>query len=192
MDKFILEIPNAFSQEYCQDVIDYFDKALSAGLGYSRQLTDPVSPMIKQDVGVAACQHLQETSLTGSIKLISHFTEVFWRDCYPAYVNTVPSISQILWHTIYNYKIQRTRPGEGYHIWHSEVERLIDARRVLAWTLYLNTVDEGGETEFLYQNCRIKPKTGTVVIWPAHFTHPHRGNPPISSDKYIVTGWVEF
>ena len=52
--------------------------------------------------------------------------------------------------------------------------------------------DEGGETEFLYQSMRVKPKQGTLLIWPAAFTHTHRGNPPLSNEKYIVTGWTEF
>ena len=58
--------------------------------------------------------------------------------------------------------------------------------------LYLNDVKEGGETEFLYQHKRYQPKEGTLLIFPAGFTHTHRGNPPISNDKYIVTGWLEF
>ena len=64
--------------------------------------------------------------------------------------------------------------------------------RVLAWMLYLNDVDEGGETEFLYQHVRFKPKRGDFLVWPGGFTHTHRGNPPISNDKYICTGWVEW
>ena len=24
------------------------------------------------------------------------------------------------------------------------------------------------------------------------FTHTHRGNPPLTADKYIITTWVEF
>ena len=55
--------------------------------------------------------------------------------------------------------------------------------------VYMNDVDEGGETEFLYQQKKIKPKTGRVVIFPASFTHQHRGNPPMSN-KYIITGWL--
>ena len=42
------------------------------------------------------------------------------------------------------------------------------------------------------KHLRVKPKQGTLVIWPAAFTHTHRGNPPLSNDKYIVTGWTEF
>ena len=58
--------------------------------------------------------------------------------------------------------------------------------------LFLNDVDEGGELEFLYQSKRIKPKAGTMVISPAFFTHTHRGNPPLSGEKYILNGWCEF
>ena len=58
--------------------------------------------------------------------------------------------------------------------------------------VYLNDVTEGGETEFLYQKCRFKPEKNTILIWPAQFTHVHRGNPPLSNDKYIITGWVEY
>ena len=77
-------------------------------------------------------------------------------------------------------------------MWHSESSARGVCNRILAWTLYLNDVEEGGETEFIYQHLRIKPKVGTVIIWPAGFTHTHRGNPPISGDKYIITGWIEF
>jgi hypothetical protein len=58
--------------------------------------------------------------------------------------------------------------------------------------LYLNDVEDGGETEFLYQRMRVKPKQGTLLIWPAGFTHTHRGNPPLSNNKYVITGWSEF
>ena len=61
--------------------------------------------------------------------------------------------------------------------------------RWVAWMVYLNDVEEGGETEFLYQSLRIKPKKGMAVIWPGTYTHLHRGNPPLKGDKYILTGW---
>ena len=56
--------------------------------------------------------------------------------------------------------------------------------------IYLNDVEEGGETEFLYQKIRIKPKSNMGLIWPGGFTHTHRGNPPLSGTKYILTGWI--
>ena len=84
----------------------------------------------------------------------------------------------------------------GYPYWHSEVfpqgEHNEPLHRVLLFMFYLNDVAEGGETEFYYQDVKIKPKAGTMVIAPAYFTHTHRGNVPKSNDKYILTSWVLF
>ena len=85
--------------------------------------------------------------------------------------------------------LQKTEPLEGYHSFHCENITSSNRFRILAWMIYLNDVEEGGETEFLYQQLKIKPKANTTVIWPAGFTHLHRGNPPISETKYILTGW---
>jgi hypothetical protein len=87
-------------------------------------------------------------------------------------------------------KIQKTSPGQGYHVWH--IERGYNAeslQRVLAFTIYLNEV-EAGETEFLHQKVRVTPKIGRMAIWPAGFPYVHRGNPPLDKDKYIVTSWL--
>ena len=86
-------------------------------------------------------------------------------------------------------KLQYTPIGGGYHIWHFENDAMSVASRILTWTIYLNDVEEGGETEFLYQHKRVKAEKGNILIFPASFTHTHRGNPPISGDKYILTGW---
>jgi 2OG-Fe(II) oxygenase superfamily len=99
------------------------------------------------------------------------------------------------------------RPGEiiaqqyrqgvgGYHHWHSEIyprdASCETLHRVLLFMYYLNTVDEGGETEFLFQQRKIKPEQGRMVIAPAGFTHTHKGHVPFSGDKLILTSWVLF
>ena len=89
-------------------------------------------------------------------------------------------------------KIQKTQPCEGYHVWHCEHGSRTVGSRLLLIMLYLNDVDEGGETEFLYQSIRVQPKKGTLVICPSGFTHTHRGNPPLSGDKYMINGWIEY
>ena len=89
-------------------------------------------------------------------------------------------------------KLQKTKPGGGYHVWHCEQSKLDVAERVLTWSIYLNTIEEGGETEFLHQSKRIKPEKGKILIFPASFTHLHRGNPPLSGDKYLLTGWFNL
>ena len=90
-------------------------------------------------------------------------------------------------------KIQKTLPGEGYHVWHIEHAADFECqKRILVYSVYLNTVKEGGETEFLYQSQRVKPVKGRIVIWPAGFPYVHRGNPPLSGEKYILTSWVNY
>jgi hypothetical protein len=89
-------------------------------------------------------------------------------------------------------KAQLTRKGEGYHDWHFEASSFYDAKRVLAWTIYLNDDYEGGELEFLYYARRMKPKEGDLVIFPGAFTHTHRGNMVLGGEKLILTGWYEL
>lgn len=89
-----------------------------------------------------------------------------------------------------------TKNVGGYYYWHSEIYPRDPAaetlHRVLLFMFYLNDVEQGGETEFWYQERKLKPTLGTMVIAPAGFTHTHRGNVPQSDDKYILTSWVLF
>ncbi len=86
----------------------------------------------------------------------------------------------------------------GYHHWHSEnYPQKNDPKgealhRVLLFMYYLNDVKEGGETEFFYQDKKFSPKRGQLLIAPSGFTHTHKGNVPISDNKYILTSWVLF
>lgn len=89
-------------------------------------------------------------------------------------------------------KVQKTPINGGYSVWHTEQAAGFSSSRALVWAIYLNDVGIGGETEFLYQQKRVEPKRGRLTIWPAGITHPHRGNPPYSNEKYIVTGWFEY
>jgi len=87
--------------------------------------------------------------------------------------------------------------GEGgYPYWHCELyPRDAGAEtlhRHLLWTLYLNDGFEEGETEFLFQQLKVKPRTGSLLIAPTAFTHTHRGNRPRNGDKFIATSWILF
>lgn len=92
---------------------------------------------------------------------------------------------------------QKYEQGVGnYGYWHSEIYPQPNENkalhRVLLFLIYLNDVEEGGETDFYHQQRSIKPKAGTIVIAPCGFTHTHRGNIPISNDKYVLTSWMLY
>ena len=63
------------------------------------------------------------------------------------------------------------------------------SRRQFVVQVYLNDDFDGGETEFLYQQRIEEVGAGDVLIFPASFTHTHRGNPPLGGTKYIATSW---
>ena len=189
IENFIGIYENAFSKEYCDSVIKYFDEAEKAGMTIDRQQDRGVSKIQKNDLQLYGHSAV---SLKYVTELIKPFSDVFWNYAYSDYSETFAILKSHAPHSNYAFKVQKTEVGQGYHLWHAEDCNRESCNRVLVWTLYLNDVEEGGETEFLYYPKRIKPKTGTLIIWPAGFTHTHRGNPPISNTKYIITGWVEF
>ena len=64
------------------------------------------------------------------------------------------------------------------------------------WTtmLYLNDVEEGGETHFPELNLKVKPKEGTLLAWnnlhkdgTTNINTLHEALPPKSDKKYIIT-----
>jgi hypothetical protein len=93
--------------------------------------------------------------------------------------------------------LQRYEAGSGgYPYWHCELfPRDAGAEtlhRHLLWTLYLNDGFEAGETEFLFQQRKVAPRAGRLLLAPTAFTHTHRGNPPIGGEKWIATSWILF
>ena len=90
------------------------------------------------------------------------------------------------------FNIQHYAPNEGYFMWHCERSSSQSLQRALVWMTYLNDVDDGGETEFHWQQLKVKPVKGKTVIWPTDFTHLHRGITSPTQHKYIVTGWFSF
>jgi hypothetical protein len=96
-----------------------------------------------------------------------------------------------------NINVQRYLADQGgypyLHCEHYPSAGSIDPlHRVLLYSIYLNDGFDGGETEFIYQQRRIVPRTGDLLVAPAFFTHTHRGNRPHGRDKYIATSWILF
>jgi hypothetical protein len=188
IENFIGIFKNAFTKEFCEDAIKHYEDMVSSGHGINRFEFEKSARTDKDDTQVFA----DDVDYIPLRKLKKEFNELFWTKFFPIYEQEYSSLKESGRHVNYSFKIQKTKIGGGYHVWHYESGSREYCNRLLTWILYLNDVQEGGETEFLYQHMRVKPEQGTLVIWPAAFTHTHRGNPPLSNEKYIVTGWTEF
>jgi hypothetical protein len=190
---FIAIYRNVYPEGYCQHLIKEFDRLVESGAGSSRQRGEGAAKHCKNDI---------QLSLNFGVHTVANFndapaTRMFFnglQQCYDAYTEqySVLRDGNIRGTAM---KMQRTDPGGGYHVWHGEQGNGEHADRVLVYMLYLNTLtqEEAGETEFLYQQRRLQPTENTIVIWPATFTHAHRGNTVFGErSKYIVTGWFYY
>ena len=100
---------------------------------------------------------------------------------------------QVKWSVTNPIKIQQYKPKEAFYAWHYEnngAPQMIT--RHLVFMTYLNTVTDKGETEFFYQKKKFKPIKGSTLIWPAAWSHTHRGFPSPTQVKTIITGWFNY
>jgi hypothetical protein len=181
-NQFIGIYKNILSKEDCANIIKVFENDLKSKIDKSGNNQFYKDKMERHDYQKFYLSSDKSNEILTKIndaldKCIAFYAEEFW-------------IVKQLKATSLHIKLQKTPPRGGYHVWHCEQADLANTKRVLAWTIYLNDIPDGeGETEFLWQGVRVKPKAGTVCIFPAAFTHTHRGNPVYSCDKYIATGW---
>jgi len=185
---------NVYPDGYCKHLISEFERLESSGAGANRQKSEKANKHDKDDYQI-------------SIELKNHFLarfdghdscDLFFEGlqvCYDNYVEKYSVLKDAGKIRATVMKMQRTGPGGGYHIWHCEQNAGNSASRVVVYMLYLNDIspEDGAETEFLYQKKRFNPTENTMVIWPAAYTHAHRGNPVLGeTHKYIVTGWFYY
>lgn len=180
-----------FSDAFCNNLVDYFEWCSQNNRTFSRQEQEVIKKDDSTILSPFSPQHISFVSANLG-EFLREFNSVFWDTCYKDYREQYSVLSNYERHTIYTYKVQKTNPSGGYHIWHAEDGEVCHSRRVGVYILYLNDVAEGGETEFLYLSKRIAPKKGRLIIFPPNYPWAHRGNPPLSGDKYIMTGWLEF
>lgn len=193
IEDFVGQFDGFISPEQCNTLIDYYEWCAANNRSWTRQAAEGVSSVVKADTSCALEFSTDLTLGWPNIKrYLAEFNKVFWDECYPIYLERYGVLKDAQKHGIITYKIQKTRPGQGYHTWHCEDLDREHATRIGAYIVYLNDVPEGGETEFLYVGKRVKPEAGRMIVFPSGYTHTHRGNPPLSGAKYILTGWLEF
>jgi len=74
---------------------------------------------------------------------------------------------------------------------HVDIGDYNSARRYLAFLFYLNDDFTGGETEF-FDDMKITPKRGSVLVFPPTWQYPHAGLPVDTGDKYILSTYLHY
>ena len=187
---FIGVFNDVYPEGFCEHLIAEFDRHRTLGAGSNRQKSEGAPKHNKNDYQIFSNgKNLVFENFNGHSTIDFFFKGL--QNCFDEYTNEF-SVLKSIEINANNMKMQKTSTGGGYHVWHGEQGNGEQAARGLVYMLYLNTLPDeaNGETEFLYQQRRINPVGNTMVIWPAAFTHAHRGNPVYGDNsKYIVTGW---
>ena len=171
----------------CDEIIAYYEKnkqKQSQGVtseGMNRAIKDRRDMTLKP----------QELNLPGNEIYKVYFQSLF--ECYKDYNLQWPFLSSIVSHLeIGTFNIGKYTKGQHFQKIHTERASLGSLHRLLAFMTYLNDVEDGGSTYFSHYDLDIKPKKGLTIIWPAEWTHAHKGNVVNSGSKYIITGWLTF
>ena len=171
----------------CEDLISYFELNLNKqkkGItvnGINSNIKDSIDIMIKP----------KDIILPGNEAFKAYFEELF--EFYKNYVEEwsfLKDIAQKL--EIGSFNLQRYKPAQHFKEIHTERSSIDNLHRIFAFMTYLNDVEEGGSTYFSHYDLEIQPQKGLTLIWPAEWTHAHRGNILRKGSKYIITGWINF
>ena len=179
---------NIENDKLCNEIIKFFEENKSMQrIGIT---TTGYDPKLKQTTDM--------TILPSNLKnqKYSLFNSYFnlLKDCFLDYRNQYPFLNHKFFNRTHigNFNVQKYNSGDHFSHLHSERVSLDSLHRLFAWMTYLNNVDDSGTTNFEYYDIKVKPEIGKTLIWPAEWTHAHRGSILKSGTKYIITGWIHF
>ena len=180
---FIFEKQNALPDALCDDMVRRFEKhtddQYQGRIGQGAAKDSSVKKTT--DLVVSGKEHWKDVDNNLFRSMGAAIKE--FREAYPYFKGPFKDMG---------YGIQRYNPGEYYH-WHIDGGSHDFSQRQLVALWYLNDVPgPGGETEFLFQDVKIKPEKGKLVLFPPFWTHEHRAVTLNEGVKYIATTWIVF
>jgi hypothetical protein len=187
--------PHSISKQLCDEIIHLYElednrrySGITAG-GLDKNVKDTTDFMIPHDKVWGQIHDFLATELKLNIKM--YFDNLNNNKIQNENSSRKFKIFADTETKIYSFMMQRYIKQVGRYVYHNDAQ--IDwnnkEHRMVTFLWYLNTVNEGGETE-IWGETKIKPEAGKLLLFPACWTFPHSGKMPISDNKYIITGWI--
>lgn len=196
-DNLIYIVENSLSESFCSNVIKYYENNSTnhkkGMIGNIKSDLPVINTKIKNSIDMSfdvndMCSGMENYNITE--ELISEL-----KIHCEKYIDGIKKINININKNILfkDFNIQKYEMGKGKFIYHNDfyIDKQYMKYRFLNFIFYLNTVECGGETQILNDHI-IKPSTGKLALFPSDWMFTHRGNIPLSNDKYIITGWVLF
>lgn len=181
---FIYRARNALAAEFCQDVVTRFEagyeEQYDGRIGQEQERHAPVKKTV--DLHISGKPHWKDVDSTLFRSL---------KDGLSSMAAIHPFFGSNSFKDM-GYNLQRYRAGEYYH-WHVDSGPGAFSQRQLVAIWYLNDVPgPGGETEFAFQEVKVRPACGDLLLFPPFWTHVHRAVEVTDGVKYIATTWICF
>ena len=173
----------------CEELIAYFES--NQNKQKEGSTANGLSLEAKNSVDIALSP--KEIKLPGNKVFEEYFQNLF--SCYQDYVSQWSFLTNFAEKLeVGSFNLQRYQSGQHFQSTHTERTSLDTLHRLFAWMTYLNDVyaAEGGSTFFSHYDIEVQPKKGLTLIWPAEWTHAHKGNLLNADSKYIITGWMHL
>ena len=172
----------------CTDLIKYFENSpnKTQGFLYQKNWEIGVNKKEKLSTDIHIDIRNKDKEILNYCRELDKVTEEYkkkYKYC---------DIQQDKWGLMEDWNLQKYKPKEGYFLKHFEKTGGASVDRHLTFMTYLNTLKEGGETEFYYQKLKIKPEAGLTLIWGTDWTTTHRGITSKTETKYVATGWYSY
>jgi hypothetical protein len=195
MKDFVYEKENALETNICNDIINFFNSNINlqrqgvVGKGNDRKIDTKLKNTT--DICIDNTSIKETDKLYSTIKFIQEEIEKNVNE----YLKNLTKYNIVIEKSMV-YKqmiIHKYKKGEGIFNYHHDfsVEPNYFKYRLINFLIYLNDIDIGGETDF-FEECRIKPQAGKLVFFPSEWFFFHKGNVPISEDKYVIAGWILY
>ena len=188
-DHYIYVKNNSISEEVCDYLIKVFEKDASHLVYRGVTLSGPSDSKITLDLKLSTEINKYDSYI---FEELNSNVNAYFQTLNAKYegINIIPlkNIRDT------GYQMQKYMSNVGIYQYHHDSHYAkhepTTQTRILTFIWYLNNVDEGGETEFFNGRIKIKPEKGKLLFFPSTWTFMHKGNMPISGDKYIITGWL--
>jgi hypothetical protein len=178
---YITVVDDVISPEMCKDLIEAFEKkphlARSEDYYQFAELNLHQDPDFKE-----ACKAIQGAATLMIKEYKRKHNATFIPDQF----------------TLEQFRMKRYSPnGVDQFDWHTDVGDYKSARRFLVCLMYINDVEEGGQTAF-DSECddekaiKVDAKAGRLVMFPPTWQYPHKGMKPVSGNKYIISTYGHY
>lgn len=149
----------------------------------------------KTKVRKNSCINITESAFIDSnLKEADFFVHEIFKKVHLDYVKNNPNYFSLnaaehLYDLSCSYTYRRYDKSD-YYDWHIDSSQR--SQLVFSYILYLNDGFLGGDTLFLHQKLKVKPKAGTFLCFPCDFQTVHKSTPIKDGEKHIIWTCMEY